>query len=836
MAPVEPDAPSPAVDFLPIWGVLAVEGIESGDEREFLPDSLRWDLEHGSLPYRWCPEDYGLHQGAYHVAWIDDIQRVDEKIMWRGRAFDQAFKTYLQLAGQCGTSVDCDDESFTLVVPPADVVPGPEGGTFEPAFQKQVFSDARIRGATAVDFGALIQAVVYPGEPPTGEAADVAPADGAPAGPVADEALVAAVVDGSPGYSAEQFAETVINEFHRAQDLNSEADGLTHAGILLRAEDTGRWLMLQRALDPEDENGGRWEFPGGGIEEGESPAIAAAREFAEECGVPLPDGATELGAVDSGIYRLHVMTIPSEGDYLLDERDVINPDDPDGDQTEALAWWTPEDVVAGGTWLRPEVADSDWNAIDQVLTGGAEPPLEEETTMGADTREFANPQGYNQYTGGKGGGGGSSSGGGGVAQERGERNYKESSHEASKQTGKARNASSDARKNPTRESIATAKSENKKAIKEQKAAAKDAKDAGRDDDAREHKRSAESHETEIAELTSVARKAGVFSTEDGTSMATETPKFDADNETDEEPPANLDPAAAIAFLEKAVPMVDPDHQSLIVEVIDTIAETIEQAPVPDESDVLVASAAPVAPPADWFDGELDGPTPLTITADGRVFGHFMTWDQCHQGGQFANTCQRPPSDPEASFFHLGQVITADGSPVDVGRITVGGGHADTRLGLVAALEHYDNASTCVAVVRSKEDKWGAAVFGAVVPEATPHQIAALRRSPVSGDWRKPNGAGRRAPHRLIGVHAVNTPGYPMPRRQGLVASVTPQAYVTYGRVEADCGCTDDVDDVGLVAAGSPIRLRLAAPFESDAERRREDLVRRMAGEHTEGTG
>lgn len=44
----------------------------------------------------------------------------------------------------------------------------------------------------------------------------------------------------------------------------------------------GRMLLLAQEADPE---GTHWCLPGGGVEEGESPAAAALRELWEECGV-----------------------------------------------------------------------------------------------------------------------------------------------------------------------------------------------------------------------------------------------------------------------------------------------------------------------------------------------------------------------------------------------------------------------------------------------------------------------------------------------------------------------------------------------------------------------
>ncbi|HWB38468.1 MAG TPA: hypothetical protein VHA75_20820, partial [Rugosimonospora sp.] len=66
--------------------------------------------------------------------------------------------------------------------------------------------------------------------------------------------------------------------------------------------------------------------------------------WSEETGCVVPDGEI-TGQWDSsnGIYRGFVLSVPYEdGVPIFDGRDdVTNPDDPDGDQIEALAWWDP---------------------------------------------------------------------------------------------------------------------------------------------------------------------------------------------------------------------------------------------------------------------------------------------------------------------------------------------------------------------------------------------------------------------------------------------------------------------------------------------------------------
>lgn len=146
----------------------------------------------------------------------------------------------------------------------------------------------------------------------------------------------------------------------KADAPQTEPAGITHSGLAVKAADTGRILLLQRALTDGDPAGGTWELPGGTLDGGETPADGAIREWQEETGAPVPPGAL-AGTWDSGIYRGHVMVVPSEATVTInldhEDRDVLNPDDPHGDMVETIAWWDPEDLP-GLTALRPEMAAS----------------------------------------------------------------------------------------------------------------------------------------------------------------------------------------------------------------------------------------------------------------------------------------------------------------------------------------------------------------------------------------------------------------------------------------------------------------------------------------------
>jgi 8-oxo-dGTP pyrophosphatase MutT (NUDIX family) len=193
--------------------------------------------------------------------------------------------------------------------------------------------------------------------------------------------------------------------------LNKAAQQPAAAGLAVQAADTGRVLMLQRTPNPavctcgtpiawdevdgwqhvdgsvshgngtsvsdrvgteHDPAAGTWEFPGGTLEPGETPEQAARREWQEETGCHLPDGQTVSGwESPDGVYRGFVLLVPSEDAVpIFEGRDrVTNPDDPDGDQIEALAWWAPGQLPDNPA-VRPELRAD----IDTVLGALNRPP------------------------------------------------------------------------------------------------------------------------------------------------------------------------------------------------------------------------------------------------------------------------------------------------------------------------------------------------------------------------------------------------------------------------------------------------------------------------------
>lgn len=174
--------------------------------------------------------------------------------------------------------------------------------------------------------------------------------------------------------------------------------------------------------------------------------------------------------------------------------------------------------------------------------------------------------------------------------------------------------------------------------------------------------------------------------------------------------------------------------------------------------MVAAGEFPDAPPREWFeDPGLVEPSRLTITDDGRIFGHLAAWGTCHIG--FDGQCVTPPeSAANYAYFRTGDLVCADGSHVAVGQITMDTGHANLRASARSAVSHYDNTGLAVADVAVGEDAHGIYVAGAIRPGTPLEKVTALRAAgSLSGDWRR-IGQGLE----LVAALAVNVPGFPIP--------------------------------------------------------------------------
>lgn len=189
---------------------------------------------------------------------------------------------------------------------------------------------------------------------------------------------------------------------------------------------------------------------------------------------------------------------------------------------------------------------------------------------------------------------------------------------------------------------------------------------------------------------------------------------------------------------------------------------------------LIAGGFPVAPPKSWFDDpKLTGPTPMEIGDDGRVYGHIATWDATHIG--MGGSVKPPRSASNYAYYRTGILATAEGEKVNVGQITLAGGHAPMHASAAEAVKHYDDTKSAVADVASGEDIYGIWVAGSLRPEVTASQIRTFRASPPSGDWRMINGNLE-----LVAACSVNVPGFMNTRTQALAAGGAILALVAAG--------------------------------------------------------
>lgn len=176
----------------------------------------------------------------------------------------------------------------------------------------------------------------------------------------------------------------------------------------------------------------------------------------------------------------------------------------------------------------------------------------------------------------------------------------------------------------------------------------------------------------------------------------------------------------------------------------------------------ITAAASTVYDADLFrQPKAEGIVPMTINEEtGHIYGHIATWGTCHVG--FPGECKEVPhSRTNYSYFQTGAILTTAG-PIAVGQLTLGGGHADLKLGMRAAMSHYDNVTSAIADVCAYEDDYGIMVSGVLREDLDAKTLRAARAASYSGDWREVvvNGV---ADIEMIAALAVNVPGFPIQR-------------------------------------------------------------------------
>lgn len=133
----------------------------------------------------------------------------------------------------------------------------------------------------------------------------------------------------------------------------------THSGLIIKAVDSGRVLLTQRTPYAEDPDGvyGRWEFPGGGIGEGEDAFTSAVREFREETGLELPEDWVVAGHYENGPYLAIVVLVPHEA-WTTNAQMLSH-------EVMGVGWFT-VDQIEDTDLGREELGKTDWDLIKEA--------------------------------------------------------------------------------------------------------------------------------------------------------------------------------------------------------------------------------------------------------------------------------------------------------------------------------------------------------------------------------------------------------------------------------------------------------------------------------------
>ena len=192
----------------------------------------------------------------------------------------------------------------------------------------------------------------------------------------------------------------------------------------------------------------------------------------------------------------------------------------------------------------------------------------------------------------------------------------------------------------------------------------------------------------------------------------------------------------------------------------------------------LSDSFPLFPPADWFDVPPDvrpGQRAALVT-EGEEAGRFVAivapYNQCILAGGKRGECWTAPKSPTNYAAAMqGHTRTAEGADIDTANIGGGVNHAPPTAGLNQAVDHYANTATQLLRVRYHDVPGvGIVAAGAAWPGISDLDIAKIRASALSGDWRWRE---ELRAYDMAGSQLVSTPGFPrMPKVAAYAASLS----------------------------------------------------------------
>lgn len=216
--------------------------------------------------------------------------------------------------------------------------------------------------------------------------------------------------------------------------------------------------------------------------------------------------------------------------------------------------------------------------------------------------------------------------------------------------------------------------------------------------------------------------------------------------------------------------------------------------------------APLHPPAEWFTPPkgMKPDTHIHVDDNGRVYGYVTHWGRCLLDG--SNECWTPESSPSNySLAHQGDTVVEDGSTIKTANIGGGEGHAPAMSGVSGVARWYQDTSTQLMRVRYGDDDEGIWFAGSLWPDVSELEIARLRASALSGDWRW---IGDESRYDFLGSCCVNVPGLPLYRAASLGVDGSPRT-VFGGYAMCDnncdgCGCGKKKRAEVMIASASTV--------------------------------
>lgn len=202
---------------------------------------------------------------------------------------------------------------------------------------------------------------------------------------------------------------------------------------------------------------------------------------------------------------------------------------------------------------------------------------------------------------------------------------------------------------------------------------------------------------------------------------------------------------------------------------------------PDGSRAYVITLPELPDPA-WFAEPsldmLDGP--VTLTDRGQFYGWLAPPGAKHRG--FSQDVPVPTGNVDYSKFMSRETITADGSRVRCGVVTMDCGHApltEEFHDASAAAEHYDNTCSIAAnvVIGEKVTPQGVGtwVAGGAAPWLDGQAFLKILSSAMSGDWRPSK--EKRGWYEFVAALLVPVPGFATDR-QAVTASAQEEGDIT----------------------------------------------------------